>query len=496
MAVSELSLAQELGAAYERRHPPLFKRLPDRLFKPLASPNRMRYWALLCALHTKRFGPDAPLPPSAGFFQGEIVKDIEQEIALQDWESEDEDLSPATPLNIRAQMVFRRLSDAGWMRVDRVGVREMVTMPPVVAKFLNNLLEFARTGPEFVSGKIRSIEVNVRVLLEDASDGSSLQEVARQSRALLEHIRIAGTNVRDLMAEISNEDVAGEFVRRFFNDFIQKMFIGDYKELRTREHPLARRGEILRMVARIQDEPAIRERLLQWYKSKAADGDERRAAELFERDIQRLEDLRRIDEYLDRLDDEIRRANRLALAYLDYRLRAAQPLDMLIDQAIDAVLRSENAGCLPEPFAPGECVQAEGLAKPRQAKHRPPPSQLRAQVITPRARAFAKLALRARERRMMSAHKLARIVREHLAGRDSMDGSEIKPDTIENVRALQVLSTVAMANDIGARELVMNARSLTSGFTVTRISGEPAPPDQPLSHLPFNIERAAKKTRT
>ena len=63
MAVHDLTdqIRQEKVA---ERYPPLFKRLPDRLFTPLASANRFQYWSLLCALHAKRFGPEAPLPPS------------------------------------------------------------------------------------------------------------------------------------------------------------------------------------------------------------------------------------------------------------------------------------------------------------------------------------------------------------------------------------------------------------------------------------------------
>jgi len=312
------------------RYPPLFKRLPDHLFAPLASTNRFQYWSLLCVLHTKRFGPDAPLPPSAGFLMREITADIAEELQYQDWDPDGEDVTLATPLAIRAVMVFNRLRDAGWIRVDRVGVREMVTMAPAVSNFMSRLVEFAHTGPEFVSGKIRSIEANLKLLLDENTDGASLQEAARQARALLEHVRIAGTNVRDLMMEIGCIDATGEFVRRFFDDYVERMFIGDYKELRTREHPLARRHEILRLVIHVQQTQSLRARLIQWYFEKQAGRDSSRAEAMFERDIQKVEDLRRIDEYLDRLDDEIRRANKLALAYLDYRLRASRPLDALI----------------------------------------------------------------------------------------------------------------------------------------------------------------------
>lgn len=50
-------------------------------------------------------------------------------------------------------MIFNRLRNAEWTRVDRVSVREMMMMAPAVAHFINRLVEFAHTGPEFVSGK-------------------------------------------------------------------------------------------------------------------------------------------------------------------------------------------------------------------------------------------------------------------------------------------------------------------------------------------------------
>ena len=88
MAVPQLTQASRRTGATAATL--LFERLPDRLFAPLSSVNRHRYWALLCRLHEKRFGPDAPLPPSQGFSAREIVQDIEDELLTQDiWETED-----------------------------------------------------------------------------------------------------------------------------------------------------------------------------------------------------------------------------------------------------------------------------------------------------------------------------------------------------------------------------------------------------------------------
>ncbi|WP_460421577.1 hypothetical protein [Pseudomonas sp. ZL2] len=70
----------------------LFEKTQDRLFSPLASPNRHQFWALLCHLYRRRFGPDAPLPPSHGFVQRELLQEIEDHIRFApNWQPEDEE---------------------------------------------------------------------------------------------------------------------------------------------------------------------------------------------------------------------------------------------------------------------------------------------------------------------------------------------------------------------------------------------------------------------
>src|SRR5258708_3407142 len=248
----------------------LFQRLPGRLFGPLASPNRLRYWKLLCHLHERRFGPDAPLPPSFGFPTREIPREIEDELQAQDeWELEDGEVAE-TPLNIRAIEVFNRLRDSGWLRVDRHGVRDMVSMAPAVAQFMNRLVEFAQTGPVFVAGKVRSIEANLLLIVRQNADGDTLQEAASQTRNLLEHVRNTGTNIRDLMASFSIGVTTAHYVQRFFSDYIERVFIVYYRELRTSEHPLSRRRQILDIIESIHADPQHRERLTRWYCDKRA----------------------------------------------------------------------------------------------------------------------------------------------------------------------------------------------------------------------------------
>lgn len=488
MVVPDLAekLRQEVVA---ERYAPLFRVLPERLFAPLASTNRMRYWTLLCALHARRFGPEAPLPPSNGFTMTDIVREIVQE--LQDmgaWDDADDGfgaLASGTPLNTQALAIFHRLKDCGWMRVDKVGVRDMVTMAPAVAQFATRLIEFAHTGPVFVAGKVRSIEANIKLVLEEGADGSTLQEAAQQTRALMEHVRVAGTSVRDLMTELSGQQSTGEFVRRFFEDFVVKMFIGDYKELRTRDHPLSRRQEILAMVETIQSNEFIRSRVLAWYASKRAPGDELRAKALLQRDILKIEELSRIDEYLDRLDEEVRRATRMAMAFLDYRLRAARPLEELIDHAIKAVTECDAEYVPATPFPAEEALCGERLMLPKVPVERAPPRALRKQVMSPTQEARARLQLKARNRRLMSPPILADLIRRQLNGRERMASTEFDVGSIENVRAFQSLCTVSAAVRSNSAQLKANARLIVNKFKILRTGVDAVPGE--ISHVAFDI---------
>ncbi|MDP3537946.1 MAG: DUF5716 family protein [Azonexus sp.] len=469
----------------------LFERIPDRLFSPLGSENRRGYWSLLCALHRYRFGPDAPMPPSHGFLLRDINKDIEDHIKYDSaWESEDGE-TPDTPLNIRAIGIFNRLQDAGWFKTERWGMERTVVMRPAVSQFLTMLIGFAETGPVFVSGKIRSIDANLTVVAKGEGGGDVLREAADQARHLLEHIRNTGTNVRDLMGSLDPDSSTAQYVRTFFRDYIEQVFIGDYRELRTREHPLSRRPQILRTVEHISTNEAERARLIDWYEQRPAGGNRQKAEALFERDLQRLRELHRIDEYLDRLDDEIRRANKRALAFLDYRLRSLRPLDDLIHLSIQRLVTS-NAAEPPPIFGADVLMSGDRLAEPRRVVERPAPSALRQQTISDYEKARARLMLRAREARSMTAPKLAAYVSQALADKDTVNGNALPLTTNGQLRAFQVLQSVAMAMDSGSVRLASDARRLAHGFDVRNEGNEER--DHPyLSGRPFAIVRRRRQ---
>jgi hypothetical protein len=473
----------------------LFKRLPESLFSPLASVNRHRYWALLCRLHEKRFGPDAPLPPSRGFPRKTIIQDLIEELEIQEaWDSEDFEIQDGDQVDARANAIFNRFHECGWFRMEQPRFEKKVTMQPAVSQFLTMLISFAETGPVFVSGKIRSIDANLQMVVDGKASGDSLAEAAEQARNLLEHIRNTGTNIRELMEELhKNTSSTAQYVQQFFSDYIERVFIGDYRELRTTEHPLSKRAQILSRIEDINESQEQRSRLIAWYESKRSPGDLKKAERLFERDIYRLSELQRIDEYLDRLDDEIRKANKRALAFLDYQLRSLMPSDAMVKLAITSVLE-QGIPLMSDPFAPSEMISEDRLAEPRKAIKRAEPSSLRRVVVSDEQLAKSRVALRARASRTVTSIGLSSFARNQLEGKDSIASSGLIISSIEDIRMYQALSALSLQMSAKSKKMQMDAISMTKGYRV-KVNDEKELPHPYISSMPFTIaaRKVAKK---
>ena len=470
----------------------LFDHLPERIFSPLASANRLQYWRLMRHLYRRRFGDEAPPIPSEGFTRNELARDVQDFLAAGgDWEDEEGD-EPATPIDIRAQMILTRLIESGWLRVDRYGIDKRLSMDHKVSSFLTLLVEFAEAGPVFLGGKIRSIEANVQGALNQGH-GDQLNEAASQVRKLLDHVRNTGTNVRDVMERLTPELTTREFIRRFFTEFVSRIFIGDYRELRTTEHPLARRSDILEAVERIHDTPALRARVIAWYRDQRCAGDAAQAEALLRRDFDRLRDLYRIDEYLQRLDREVTRANKRALAFMDYRMRAARPLDALIERAIAATLTAGDEMRAPLPSGPmvGEML----LRMPKARKERPPASSLRKSVPTDEQIARARLMRRIQDARDVGPMKLAAHAHA-LCGEDrEVASADITPLTTFELFAYQRMLDLALANSIGSPRLRQLARLDMLGFDVEWSDEARADPETAVLGSPaFVLRRRTSNT--
>jgi hypothetical protein len=424
--------------------PPLFAVVPEGLFGPLASANRERYWTLLCRLFEDRFGPDAPLPPSIGFPRREITAAIENYLLTDDpWVDDGEEGDvPGASLVDRANAIYERFRSTGWLRQERVGAREMVSMMPAVAQFLSTLVEFAEHGPTFVSAKVRSIELQLRQVVEGKAFGDALDEAADQARRLLVSLSSMSLKVRDLMPELSRAETTAQFARQWFERYVSSFFVGDYADLHKADHPLARRSAILAMAQQVEG-TELHEVMLGWYREHLTGGDAERAGLRLQRSLRRLHELERIDEYLGRLDEDVRQANRRALAFIDYRLRAPDKLDVLLRRACRGALAAPE-DALRLPVAPGALMDESQLRPPRRKPLPIPRSANAVERPTPEQLARLSLLRRMKRARLVNAEDMARYVGRHLQPGGDIDSARLPIASIEDLRAYQTLLTLAL----------------------------------------------------
>ncbi|WP_374497300.1 Wadjet anti-phage system protein JetA family protein [Vogesella indigofera] len=313
----------------------LFERLPEGLFAPLSSPNKSVYWDLLLRMHDLFFGPDAMPPEGDGFLQRSITLEIERFITDTDWTQEGED-EQNTPLNVRANIIYRRLVSSGWLREDRIGVKNYVSMPTTVQKFLEILRQFAEEGPQIIAGKVQLIHNQLeQVLADPARQASGFHEAANQARQLINTLSATTMRVREAIDLLSAQETTAAFVRTFFDNYIGQLYIRDYHELRTENHPLRNRGRIISIALTLRDDLAKRETMVSYYKTTFRCPSMEEAEERFERDVGRFLMFKDIDRHLDRLNASVDQATARAMAYLHYKVRTQDKLDRLLSVSID-----------------------------------------------------------------------------------------------------------------------------------------------------------------
>ncbi|WP_244244134.1 Wadjet anti-phage system protein JetA family protein [Marilutibacter alkalisoli] len=451
--------------------PPLFTVLPDGLFGPLASPNRHHHWHLLCRLFEEFFGPDAPMPPSIGLQRREITSAIERYLLTDDpWEDED-GVTPDTPLAMRAANLYDRFRDAGWLRQERIGAREMVSMTPVVSQFIATLVEFTERGPTFLSAKIRSIELQLLQVVEGKAGGDMLDEAALQARQLLSNVAAISVQVRDLMPELSRAESTASFARQLFERYVGKLFVGDYADLHKDDHPLARRTSILTMAREIEHS-SLRGSMIQWYSERTTGGDSVRAEQRLLRNLRRLQEIDRIDEYLQRLDDDIRQANRRALAFLDYRLRTPDRLDKLLRRACRGVL-SAPGEALRLPVAPGHLLEERRLRPPVRRPQPIPRTANSTAPPTPEQIARLNLLRQMKRVRLVLPEDLVRYLDRHWDSSVRLDSQSLRVDSIEDFRAYQTLVTLALrSHRAGGLRRDDPLHRMLCGFRIELVDGE------------------------
>lgn len=424
----------------------LFDRLPHELFKPLASQNHERYWELLLRLYDRFFGPEATPPDGEGYLQRAITMEIERHILdIPNWVSETGDDPATTPLSVQSNMTYRYFVNSGWLREDRIGARHYVTMPTIVQRFLELMRQFAEEGPPMLAGKIQLIYNQLRqVVLDPSKQASGFHEAALQARQMVASLSATTMRVRDVMDRLRAQESTADYIRTYFEQYIAELYIQDYHLLRTENHPLRHRWEIIQSAMDLRDDPDKRKVLVAYYQTAFRCQSLDTAEEKFEQDVSRLLMLKDIDSHLDRLNISVDRATSRALAYLHYKLRTPDRIDQLLASGIGNLVRSSVADVRSMGMFTAKLVGEKRFPSPARREGPPPRTPMKRRVITAEELAHLRL------RRIMNANRdvtpklVAEYLDRHLQGKGVVHSDELPVVTINDFCLFVAVTRMAL----------------------------------------------------
>lgn len=426
----------------------LFDRLPSGLFGPLASPNHERYWNLLLRLYDRFFGPEATPPEGDGYLQRSITLEIERYILdVTDWTAEGADDGPDTPLAVRSNIYYRLLVNAGWLREDRIGVRSFVIMPTTVQKFLELLRQFAEEGPQIIGGKVQLIYNQlIQVALDPAKQASGFHEAALQARQLISILSATTMRVREAMDLLASQESTAAFIRTFFDDYIGQLYISDYHELRTENHPLRHRWDIIQAALALRDDPQKRKTMISYYQVAFRCASTEEAEEKFEKDVSRFLMFKDIGNHLDRLNSSVDRATSRALAYLQYKLRTQGRLDRLLNGAIARLTNPEAIARPSMGMLPGALLGEMRLPPAAKKDGAPARTAMKKKVMTIEQQAMIRLKRAMKMSREVTITQVGEYLDAHLAAKGTVHSDELPINTIHEFCLFIVASRLALAS--------------------------------------------------
>lgn len=224
----------------------LFDVLPSDLFKPLASPTRVFYAELLLSLHAKTFALAAEAPRRA-----DVLSEVTAFVLK--WERSNGAVSeladgeaPLTSPEDRARSIYQRLCETGWLLEHKDGYIRRVDIDPDAGNLLHVLAGIERGETRTYGGAV----VGVLSMLQSAGSNPSefsenVRNALRGAHDFMQHMRTVSVSLRKIEERIVRQESLRDKFRYFFEDFVQRHLISDFKTLHTKDNPFRFRARII-----------------------------------------------------------------------------------------------------------------------------------------------------------------------------------------------------------------------------------------------------------
>lgn len=228
----------------------LFGFLPSDLFRPLTNKYRHVYVELLRRLHGGLFSLDVVGAPA----REEVMSEIEAVLSRH--------ADALARHGLTASTAYNELKETGWLQEERVGWQVHVAMDQAVGHLLDVLCTLGeRLGESFGEGTVGVLN-HLQGAVETPETGVlGIAEARRRAVQFARSIRGVAANLRRIEGDLLRSATRDTLVDSFFQDFVERIHIGDYALLASRGNPYQFRHRILGIAAEIRSEPERRRAL-------------------------------------------------------------------------------------------------------------------------------------------------------------------------------------------------------------------------------------------
>jgi len=410
----------------------LFESIPERLFSPLSGGNRRIYASLILDLYPLFFDQiHADVFPS----KETVRHEIEERLATMSfsWQDDDEQSALQDKDNNYPAIAYRRLLDAGWFEEESEGYQVRIAVPPAVGTLWTCLVEITRPDQVFYGGIVLSIFNNVQKAIEDPEEQVlALRQAAQEARRFLQHLNTMIYGLKGLLADISSVSDHRMILSQFFDDFVERILVQDYKRLKTRNNPFRYRQQILSLIRELEYDIERKKRLVDAFMAQSGSNDSEREWQAINNDIDKLRAVfEQIDSHLARVDRYRAKVERRVADTVRY-LDRSQPgmathIAGLLKQLSPLLAeRCDDA----EPFVvlPLIDVLPVGPQSLREAPRNrvpPEPRPLRTHKIDPAMQERQRLLRTYLDKRRIDPKRIASYIERQLGERESISGSEL-----------------------------------------------------------------------
>lgn len=419
----------------------LFDVLPSDLFKPLASPSRRFYADLLLFLHERTFSLAAEAPRRAEVLKE--IADFQLKGESANGSSGEDEEGPLTTPEDRARATYQRLLDTGWLIEHKDRYIRLVDLDPDAAGLLHVLSEIERGESRTYGGAVIGVLSSLESAAMHPSDRSeNVRNALRGARDFMAHMRMVSVSLRKIEERIVRQDTLREIFRHFFEDFVQRHLIADFKTLHTKDNPFRFRASIIRQVHLMVSNPltvfALGEAY--WREGRAANPSLGEQAVLS--DLNAIADIfEGTEAHLAAIDATAARIERRIMNTARYMDRVGRSSSARLIEAMKAVSSARKDEVdVSSPLTPRNApLGPSHIPTPR--RERPPvaPTKVREIQRDPAFESFLAAKADYTRRTRVTPQRLIEFLEKTLAGVTSVRGSDIRIETVDDFVAFQRL---------------------------------------------------------